>query len=108
MSMSSLLNNKSHHEKNLAKFYARQKPNIYFNPISAHQLLHNEPPTLGYARSYQVQDCALLYKIFKGDTKLLRSLLEAHDFTHTESHEWNILWSSGTCKQYLYEGLNEY
>jgi tubulin polyglutamylase TTLL5 len=50
----------------------------------------------------------LLYKIFAGDTKLIRSMLEANGFSHTESHDWNILWSSGNCKSYLYEGLNEY
>ena len=72
-------------------------------------MLHDAPPSLGYARSYNNNDtCELLYKIFRGDTKLVRSLLEANYFTHTESHEWNVLWSSGSCKSYLYEGLNEY
>lgn len=42
------------------------------------------------------------------DNKLIRSMLEAAGFTATESHEWNILWSSSSCKSYLYEGLNEY
>lgn len=42
------------------------------------------------------------------DNKLVRSVLEVNGFTHTESHEWNILWSSSSCKSYLYEGLNEY
>jgi hypothetical protein len=50
----------------------------------------------------------MLYKLLKGDTKLVRSLLEANDFGFTESHEWNILWSSSSCKSFLYEGLNEY
>ena len=72
------------------------------------QLLHNPPPSLGYAKSYHVESSELLYKIFRGDTKLVRSMLEANGFSHTESHEWNILWSSGSCKSYLYEGLNEY
>ena len=72
-------------------------------------LLNSPPPQLGYAHSYNnIKDCELLYKIFRGDTKLVRSLLEANNFSHTESHEWNILWSSGSCKGYLYEGLNEY
>ena len=71
-------------------------------------MLHNPPPTLGYAKNYHVMDNDLLYKIFRGDTKLVRSLMEANHFTHTESHEWNLLWSSGSCKSYLYEGLNEY
>jgi tubulin polyglutamylase TTLL5 len=50
----------------------------------------------------------LLYKIFRGETRLVRSLLEANAFNYTESHEWNILWSNSNCKSYLYEGLNEY
>ena len=82
---------------------------IYFQTIDARQMLNDAPPSLGYARSYANNDtCELLYKIFRGDTKLVRSLLEANYFAHTESHEWNILWSSGACKAYLYEGLNEY
>ena len=50
----------------------------------------------------------LLYKVFKGDTRLVRSLLQANSFQHTEGHDWNILWASGNCKLYLYEGLNEW
>lgn len=50
----------------------------------------------------------MLYKILRGDTKLVRSHLEANNFRYTDSHEWNILWSSSSCKAYLYEGLNEY
>ena len=42
------------------------------------------------------------------DNKLIRSILEVAAFAPTESHEWNILWSSSSCKSYLYEGLNEY
>lgn len=42
------------------------------------------------------------------ETPSFRSLLEANNFNFTESHEWNILWSSSSCKSYLYEGLNEY
>jgi hypothetical protein len=50
----------------------------------------------------------ILYKMLRFDNKLVRSILEANGFTHTESHEWNVLWSSSSCKSYLYEGLNEY
>jgi tubulin polyglutamylase TTLL5 len=35
-------------------------------------------------------------------------VLEANGFQHTESHDWNVLWSNSGCKTYLYEGLNEY
>ena len=50
----------------------------------------------------------MLYKLLRGDTKLVRSLLEVNGFNFTDSHEWNILWASSSCKSYLYEGLNEY
>lgn len=30
------------------------------------------------------------------------------DFVHSDSHDWNILWTSQSCKTYLYEGLNEF
>lgn len=50
----------------------------------------------------------MLYKLLNGDTKLVRSILEANNFSYTDSHEWNVLWSSSSCKSYLYEGLNEF
>jgi len=50
----------------------------------------------------------MLYKLLNGDTKLCRSLLEANNFAYTDSHEWNVLWSSSSCKSFLYEGLNEF
>ena len=74
----------------------------------------NAPPTQTYSHhnskggGYHFDNCEILYKILKGDTKLVRSLCEANGFNYTESHEWNILWASSSCKSYLYEGLNEY
>jgi tubulin polyglutamylase TTLL5 len=50
----------------------------------------------------------LLYKILRGETRLVRSVLEANGFQATESHDWNVLWSNSACKGYIYEGLNEY
>ncbi len=35
-------------------------------------------------------------------------MLESYSFSHTESHEWNVLWSTSSCKSYLYEGLTQY
>jgi hypothetical protein len=83
---------------------------IKFRPITLHQLLTDPPPTqasYGARGSYE-KSGELFYKILKGDTKLVRSLLEANSFRYTESHDWNILWSSSSCKSFLYEGLNEY
>lgn len=90
------------------KFGAQAYDYLTFKQITKNQLLHNPPPQMAYAKSCLVDNSDLLYKIFRGDTKLVRSILEANHFQHTESHEWNILWSSGSCKSYLYEGLNEY
>ena len=74
-------------------------------------MLQNPPPSLNYGGLSQhktQQGIELLYKVFKGDTKLVRSLLYANGFQHTEGHDWNVLWPSGNCKLYLYEGLNEW
>ena len=71
---------------------------------------HSNFSTGGYhgQKSYHIENSELLYKMLRFDNKLLRSIFECNGFSHTESHEWNILWSSSTCKSYLYEGLNEY
>lgn len=88
--------------------------NVEFKNIDRSQLLMNAPPTSTYGHhqgrggGYHIENCELLYKILKGDTKLVRSICEANDFKYTESHEWNLLWASSSCKAYLYEGLNEY
>jgi hypothetical protein len=50
----------------------------------------------------------MLYKLLNGDTKLVRSILEANQFGYTDAQEWNVLWSSSSCKPQLYEELNEY
>jgi len=42
------------------------------------------------------------------DNKLVRSLIEFQGFQSTDSHEWNILWCSSSCKSYQYKGLNEF
>lgn len=66
-------------------------------------MLKNAPPTSTFGHNatrpgYHIDNCEFLYKILKGDTKLVRSLLEANGFSFTESHEWNILWASSSCK----------
>ena len=71
---------------------------------------HSNFSTGGYhgQKSYHIENSELLYKMLRFDNKLLRSIFECNGFGNTESHEWNILWSSSSCKSYLYEGLNEY
>ena len=44
-------------------------------------MLNDAPPTLGYARGYSNNETnELLYKLYRGDTKLVRSVLEANYF----------------------------
>ena len=62
----------------------------------------------GPPRAHHIDNQEMLYKILKGETRLVRSILEVNNFTLTESHEWNLLWATSSCKSYLYEGLNEY
>jgi hypothetical protein len=57
---------------------------MHFRAIAKNQLLANPPPSLNYGtRQQSYQGTELLYKIFAGDTKLIRSLLEANGFSHT-------------------------
>lgn len=81
---------------------------LVFKNISDKQLVTNTMQFNGYQKSYHIENSELLYKMLRFDNKLIRSMLEAAGFAATESHEWNILWSSSSCKSYLYEGLNEY
>lgn len=84
---------------------------ISFKTITQHLLLQDLPPTQSFSngtKNYSDKPTELLYKILRGDTKLVRSLLEANSFHYTDAHDWNLLWSSSSCKAYLYEGLNEY
>lgn len=81
---------------------------LVFKNISEKQMVTNNMQFNGYQKSYHIENSELLYKMLRFDNKLIRSMLEAAGFAATESHEWNILWSSSSCKSYLYEGLNEY
>mmetsp|Transcript_24714 Transcript_24714/g.30849 ORF Transcript_24714/g.30849 Transcript_24714/m.30849 type:complete len:107 (-) Transcript_24714:2629-2949(-) len=80
----------------------------HINRITKQQLLNTPVPTQGPGRGYHIENQEMLYKLLKGDTKLVRSILEQNNFNYTDSHEWNILWSTSSCKSYLYEGLNEF
>lgn len=53
-------------------------------------------------------DWALKFKLVHADSRLVTSILQAHDFDQTEGHDWNILWTNTIGKPYLYTGLNEF
>jgi hypothetical protein len=59
-------------------------------------------------KNYHIENSELLVKFIRFENRMVRSVLENHQFTQTETHEWNLLWSSGPVKSYQYEGLNEY
>ena len=50
----------------------------------------------------------LLYKVYKTESKLVRTTLEYNGFMNTDGHDWNIMWLSSSAKPYLYQGLNEF
>ena len=50
----------------------------------------------------------MLYKLLKCESKLVRTILDNTGFTHTDRHDWNLLWTNTGAKPYLYEGLNEH
>jgi hypothetical protein len=81
---------------------------ISFKPIKDHQLMSGPPSTNIYTRGATTDYTELTYKLIKCEAKLVKSTLEAHGFSYTESHDWNLLWLPQTGKPYLYDGLNEY
>jgi len=54
------------------------------------------------------KDSSLQYKILKSEARLVQSVFEANSFTVTEGHSWNVIWSNGSAKTYVYEGINPY
>ncbi len=46
-----------------------------------------------FAKSAYGETHELMYKVLKADVKLVRSVLEANNFVHTDGHDWNILWT---------------
>lgn len=76
--------------------------------IQPNQIVAGNPPSSVIARSHHIENTEMLYKLIKADNKLVRSILEANNFHYTDSHEWNVLWASSSCKSFLYEGLNEF
>jgi hypothetical protein len=51
-------------------------------------------------KNYHIENSELLVKFIRFNNSLVRSTFEQHHFSVTESHEWNLLWSSCTCKSF--------
>lgn len=50
----------------------------------------------------------MYFKLIKCETKLVRAVLETNAWQCTETHDWNMLWSSQPFKNYIYDNMNEY
>ena len=80
---------------------------VNFKLIKESQVLKDGPPAITYSKNSYTDQNELLYKMLKAEGKLVRSILEAHGFSHTDGHDWNVLWTCSSWKPYLYEGLND-
>ena len=50
----------------------------------------------------------MYFKLNKCETKLVRAVLESNQWQGTETHDWNLLWSSQPFKSYIYDNMNDY
>ncbi|CAG9318241.1 TTLL5_3 [Blepharisma stoltei] len=81
---------------------------LTFSPVSENQLVKEGPIPNIYSKGNFLQQRELLYRVYKTDARLVRSVLEISGLSPTDSHDWNILWLGSSGQPYLYEGLNEY
>lgn len=78
----------------ISNLSSKQTSNVLnFKPIKEAQLLKDGPSLLAYSKNCYVEQNDLLYKMLKTEGRLIRSVLEAHGFSHTDGHDWNILWT---------------
>jgi tubulin polyglutamylase TTLL5 len=85
-------------------FYNNQNKNtsefVHFKNISEKQIQAMQLPQAQYQKNFHIENSELLFKMIRFENKLVRGLLESHGFSNSESHEWNLLWSSCSCKSY--------
>ncbi|OMJ67162.1 hypothetical protein SteCoe_35753 [Stentor coeruleus] len=83
-------------------------PLITFTPITEEQLCKEAAPINIYSKGCFHQQNEMLYRVFKTDARLVRSILDCAGFVSTDCHDWNIMWVGSSGQNYLYEGLNEF
>lgn len=83
-------------------------PLIVFSPVTEDQLVKDSVVFSAYTKNNFTQAKDLLYRVYKTDGKLVRSILEQAGFSYTDSHDWNLLWLGCLPQLYFYDGLNEY
>ena len=71
---------------------------VNFKPLKELSLLNRDGiNVLCYSKpSYQDSQSSheLNFKMVKADAKLVKAVFETNGFSHTEAHDWNVLWSS--------------
>jgi hypothetical protein len=81
---------------------------INFKLIKESQIIKEGPSPLTYSKSWYADQGDLLYKVLKAEGRMIRSVLEANGFSHTDGHDWNLLWTCSSWKPYLYDNLNNF
>ena len=95
--------------KKLQKEVGGEKPPlIRFSPVGEAQLVKESLFFTAYTKTAYIQPQDLVYRMYKTEGKLVRSILELVGFSYTESHDWNLMWLGAIPQMYFYEGLNEY
>ena len=101
-------------EKRMQKYLRKNFPDdsrpnlVNFAAITEDQMCKEGPPSTMHSKGILYQQKDLLYRVFKTDSRLVRSILETSGFASTDSHDWNVLWVGSSAQLYLYEGLNEF
>jgi tubulin polyglutamylase TTLL5 len=83
-------------------------PLIRFEPVTEGQLVKESLFFTAYTKTAYLQPQELVYRLYKTEGRLVRSILELSGFSYTDSHDWNLMWLGAIPQLYLYEGLNEY
>lgn len=91
-----------------AESISDKPPLISFSAVSENQLVKESLFFAAYTKTAYTQPKEMLYKLYKTEGKLIRSVLELAGFSYTDSHDWNLMWLGAIPQLYLFEGLNEY
>lgn len=52
---------------------------------------------------YEQSQFDMFYKMVKADARLVKAVFETNGMNQTEGNEWNIMWTSQSVKNYVYE-----
>ncbi|OMJ75309.1 hypothetical protein SteCoe_25584 [Stentor coeruleus] len=87
---------------------SEKPPLIVFNPVTECQLVKDPLMFSAFTKGNFNQSKDLLYRVYKTEGKLVRSILELAGFSYTDSHDWNLLWLGCPPQLFFYDGLYEH